>query len=426
MHPQPLALVSVDLICMAFTAANAGQQLQRIALAGMLVVAFNGLGGGYAPRVLPSSLDRGFWLAGSGLVAALAAFWEAATLAVVALSALLFTFLALCGRSVVHFVVRRARRRGRSVPALVIGADAHGHRLAASLLAHPDYGLLPLGFLDEGAGTGSGLPVLGRLGDVVHIVQTHGVRAVIFAGQGQQSIARTARALGCEVYLAPDLGELVVDFVTFREHVRSLPLLRMRSEARRRLSWPLKRVLDVTVAVTGLVVSAPILAICALLIRSEIGSGPLFRQRRVGYLGAPIEMVKLRTMKPVDAHESATLWSVANDSRVGPRGRLLRRTSCDELPQLWNVLKGDMSIVGPRPERPHFVEEFSRTIPGYDLRHRMPVGITGWAQIHGLRGDTSIEERARFDNFYIDGWTLRSDVKIMLRTLWALLRRGGS
>lgn len=410
---------------MAFTAANAEQDIPRIAVAGIVVLTLNGIGRVYAPRVVPSSLDRGFWLAGSGLVTVLTAFWGAASLTKVTLSAGLFTFLALCGRGLLCLVVRRARQRGRSAPTLVIGAGAHGHRLAAGLLAHPEHGLLPLGFLDESAEESRCLPILGRLSDVTDIVQAHGVRAVVIAGAGQQSFARTARALGCEVYLAPDLDDLIVDFVTLREHVRSFPLLRMRPEAQRRGSWPLKRALDVAVALTGLIVTAPILALCAVMIRFEVGPKPLFRQQRVGHMGRPIELIKLRTMRSADPHESATLWSIADDHRVGPIGRSLRRTSADELPQLWNVLKGNMSIVGPRPERPHFVEEFSRTIPGYGLRHRLPVGLTGWAQIHGLRGDTSIEDRARFDNYYIDGWTLRSDVKIMIRTLWCLLRQGG-
>ncbi|MGW4793291.1 sugar transferase [Nonomuraea sp. NPDC004297] len=423
---QPAGLVCVDLACMAFTAASAGQVALRAGLAGILVVVVNGIGRVYALRVLPSGLDRGLWIAGAGLVAVLAAFWGTASFTVVALSALLFTFLTLCGRSVLCFLVRRAHRRGRVAPALVVGAGAHGRELARCLLAHPEYGLLPLGFLDETPGEGASPPVLGRPADVVQVVQTLGVRAVIIAAPEHRPAARQARALGCEVFLAPELGDLLVDFVTLREDVRSFPLLRMRREARHSVSWLLKRALDVSIAVTGLILSAPVLAICALLIRREVGPGPLFRQRRVGYLGEPIEVVKLRTLNPADAHESATLWSIAHDSRVGPVGRLLRRTSLDELPQLWNVLKGDMTIVGPRPERPHFVEEFSRAIPGYDGRHRMPVGITGWAQVHGLRGDTSIEDRARFDNHYVDRWTLRLDLKILLLTLGSLIRPGGS
>ncbi|TDD10265.1 sugar transferase [Nonomuraea deserti] len=411
---------------MAFTAAQVGRGIPPVVVAGVLVVVLNGLGRVYAPRVLPSSLDRGGWIAGSGFVAACVAFKESASFVTIALCALLYTFLAVCGRSMLAFAVRRAHQYARSAPTLVIGAGPHGHRLAESLLAHPEYGLLPLGFLDEAAGDDPGLPVLGRPSEVAHIIQAYEVRAVILAGQGQQPIARTARALGCDVYLALDLSELIVDFVTLREHVRGFPLLRMRPAAQHSALWPLKRALDITIALTGLILTAPALALCALIIRAEVGQSPLFRQRRVGYQGEPIEVIKLRTMKPADAHESATLWSIAHDSRVGRVGRLLRRTSVDELPQLWNVLKGDMSIVGPRPERPHFVDEFSRTVPGYGLRHRMPVGITGWAQIHGLRGDTSIEDRARFDNHYIDGWSIGADIKIMMRTLWSLLRLGGS
>ncbi|TDD57276.1 sugar transferase [Nonomuraea terrae] len=425
MAVQPLGLAGIDLICMAFTAAVAGQEALRIGLAAVLVVAFGCVGHVYAARILPSTLDRGFWLTGAGAAAALAAFWPA-TLTVVGLSAALFTVCALCLRSVLYFLVRRARMNGRSAPAVVIGAGPHAHKLAATLLAHPEYGLLPLGFLDEAAGDRPLLPVLGGPADTGAVIRAHDVRAVVVTGQGHPSVARTARALGCQVFLAPEPGEPVADFVSLREHVRGFPLVRMRAEAQHSLAWPLKRAIDVALALTGLIVSAPILAVCALLVRWETGPGLLFKQRRVGYLGEPIELVKLRTLKPVDAHESETLWSIAHDARVGPVGRMLRRTSFDELPQLWNVLKGDMSVIGPRPERPYFVEEFSRTVPGYELRHRMPVGITGWAQIHGLRGDTSIEDRARFDNHYIDGWSLRTDLKIILLTVWSMLRPGGS
>jgi lipopolysaccharide/colanic/teichoic acid biosynthesis glycosyltransferase len=137
-------------------------------------------------------------------------------------------------------------------------------------------------------------------------------------------------------------------------------------------------------------------------------------------------VMKFRTLRPVDENESQTHWNVAHDDRLGPVGRLLRKTSLDELPQLLNVLRGDMSLVGPRPERPHFVEEFKDLYPSYHARERVPCGLTGWAQIHGLRGDTSISDRARFDNFYIENWSLWLDVKIMLRTTVALVRSPGA
>jgi lipopolysaccharide/colanic/teichoic acid biosynthesis glycosyltransferase len=135
--------------------------------------------------------------------------------------------------------------------------------------------------------------------------------------------------------------------------------------------------------------------------------------------------MKFRSLTPADESESATQWSVAEDGRLGPVGAFLRRTSIDELPQLVNILRGEMSLVGPRPERPHFVDQFGEAYPRYVARHRVPSGLTGWAQIHGLRGDTSIADRARFDNHYIEDWSLWLDVKIMLRTLGAVLRGRG-
>jgi lipopolysaccharide/colanic/teichoic acid biosynthesis glycosyltransferase len=148
----------------------------------------------------------------------------------------------------------------------------------------------------------------------------------------------------------------------------------------------------------------------------EGGKDVLFRQERVGRNGVLFTCLKLRTMRPSSDQESATLWTVAHDDRIGPVGRFLRRTSFDELPQLWNVLRGDMTLVGPRPERPHFVEKFSEEYPRYEHRHRVRAGLTGLAQVSGLRGDTPIADRTRFDNYYIENWSLWLDFKILVRT----------
>jgi lipopolysaccharide/colanic/teichoic acid biosynthesis glycosyltransferase len=198
------------------------------------------------------------------------------------------------------------------------------------------------------------------------------------------------------------------------------------ARAGRRTPHPGKRALDIALATLALAATAPVLAGCALAVRLADGPGVLFRQERIGLDGQPFTLLKFRTLRPRDDHESATLWNVAHDDRMGPVGRLLRRTSMDELPQLWNVLRGDMSLVGPRPERPFFVQQFSAELPGYQDRHRMPAGITGLAQVHGLRGDTSIPDRVRFDNHYIDSWSLWQDVAILLRTAASLFRLGGS
>jgi lipopolysaccharide/colanic/teichoic acid biosynthesis glycosyltransferase len=149
--------------------------------------------------------------------------------------------------------------------------------------------------------------------------------------------------------------------------------------------------------------------------------GVLFRQERISRDGKPFTIMKFRSLTPASDTESQVKWNINTDARLGPVGKLLRFSSLDELPQLLNVLRGDMSLVGPRPERPFFVEQFQRTYAGYPDRHRVPAGITGWAQIHGLRGDTSIEERVRFDNHYIEHWSLGLDVKIILRTVGSMI-----
>ena len=165
------------------------------------------------------------------------------------------------------------------------------------------------------------------------------------------------------------------------------------------------------------------LAVAALAVRIELGAAVLYRQERVGRGGQPFQLLKLRTMRPPTPGAPAG-WST-DFARVGPVGRFLRRYSLDELPQLFNVLRGDMSLVGPRPERPEYVEEFGRAVPSYVHRHRMMVGLTGLAAVEGLRGDTSIEERARFDNWYIENWSLWLDLTILVRTVVAVLRGTG-
>ncbi|MEO6713039.1 MAG: sugar transferase, partial [Mycobacteriales bacterium] len=163
----------------------------------------------------------------------------------------------------------------------------------------------------------------------------------------------------------------------------------------------------------------------AIAVRLETGRGFLFRQTRVGLDRREFQLLKFRSMRPASETEQQTAWSIANDHRVGPVGRFIRRTSFDELPQLWNILRGDMTLVGPRPERPHFVREFANSFPRYSARHRVPAGLTGWAQVHGLRGDTSIEERARFDNYYIENWSLWGDIKIIVRTVRSVAGAAG-
>jgi lipopolysaccharide/colanic/teichoic acid biosynthesis glycosyltransferase len=185
------------------------------------------------------------------------------------------------------------------------------------------------------------------------------------------------------------------------------------------------RAADLAIAGGTLVLASPLIALAALAVKLEDGGPVLYRQTRVGRDGVDFELLKLRTMVVGAETMGAGLSVDRGDSRITRTGRLLRKLSLDELPQLWNVIRGDMSMVGPRPERPFFVDEFTRQIPFYRARHRVPVGLTGWAQIHGLRGDTSISDRARFDNFYIENWSMWGDVKILLRTFGQVVKAAG-
>ena len=188
----------------------------------------------------------------------------------------------------------------------------------------------------------------------------------------------------------------------------------------RPLARRIKRALDIVVSMIALVLIAPVLAIVALAVRFEGGPGVLFRQQRVGQHGRVFTLYKFRSLAPV-ATEGDTTWSIDGDPRLGPVGRFIRATALDELPQLWNVLVGDMSLVGPRPERPYFVEQFSRAVPDYTVRHLVPVGLTGLAVVEGMRGNTSIPERAAVDKRYVTSWSLVLDLVIIARTVLMLV-----
>jgi exopolysaccharide biosynthesis polyprenyl glycosylphosphotransferase len=276
------------------------------------------------------------------------------------------------------------------------------------------------------AGRPAPAPVLGETADLPALVEEHSVDTLVVVAEDVHpeqlgAVLRMSFGLPCETLLVQPPSDVVPVPPARREYLAGLPCARvdwgLRDPAARRA----KRALDLVVASLLLVAFAPLLAACALAVRIEGGPGVLFRQRRIGLGGEEFVLLKFRTLKPADERESDTRWTVKDDARMGRVGRFLRNTSLDELPQLWNVVRGDMSLVGPRPERPHFVEQFARTCPGYMLRHRVPVGMTGWAQIHGFRGDTSIELRARLDNHYIDHWTFGGDLRILLLTARAML-----
>ncbi len=319
------------------------------------------------------------------------------------------------------------RRRVARHNTVLIGGGALAAELVEILRQHPRYGLSVVGFVDDGTDcvAEAVAPQLGTLDDMDAAIRSHSAGVLLiadgdFAERKLLDIVRSPVAQRCDLLMVPRLHHFAVQ-TGLGDHIGSIPVCRVRTPNLRGPAHMVKRAFDVAVAGIALLLLAPVMAVCALAVRIEGGPGVIFRQPRVGRDGVLFDCLKLRSMRPANEADSATTWSVANDKRVGPVGRFLRRTSLDELPQLWNIMRGDMTLVGPRPERPHFVDRFSVEFDRYAHRHRVQAGLTGLAQVSGLRGNTSIAARARFDNYYIEHWSLWLDIKIIIRTFSEVL-----
>ena len=324
-----------------------------------------------------------------------------------------------------------SRRRGVfNDRVVVLGSGRVADRINRALMERPEYGLDVVGHVAPVIDTFPGeTPRLGVPEGLLATCQTHQATVVVVAySQAPESELlaplRECAASQIRVLVVPRFYEDLSRHQV-ADGVWGLPLQRLQLPTGGHLRRVIKRTLDVAIAGAAFVLLLPVMVVCGFAITRETGAGMLFRQTRVGQDERPIEVLKFQTMRPANSAESDTLWNISNDDRLGPVGRFMRRSSLDELPQLWNIIRGDMSLVGPRPERPHFVEQFKEDIPSYGARHRVPVGLTGWAQVHELRGDSSIEERARFDNAYAASWSPWEDVKIMLRTVRQVVRGGG-
>lgn len=316
---------------------------------------------------------------------------------------------------------------------IVVGGGQVAVSLVSSMLSNPRLGLRPVAMLDDwptDKATESHVPISPMEKFEPSYVHERGIDVVIVAF----SQLREPEMLGmlrlfdkaeCEIYIVPRLFEYA-SLTGDTDHIRGIPLVRVRRLAHRTVTWRLKRLVSFLFSAIAIAVLSPLLGAIALAVWLQDRSAPvLFRQTRITEGSAEFTILKFRSMRPANENESQTKWNIAADDRLGKLGRFLRKTSLDELPQLFNVLKGDMDLVGPRPERPHFVKQFEQDIPGYGARHRIKAGLTGWAAIHGLRGDTSLFERAVYDNYYIENWSLWLDIKIMIRTGIVVLRRTG-
>ena len=342
-------------------------------------------------------------------------------------AALAFLLISESLRIMVFQVARTARRRlRRGDRTLVVGTDEVSIELMRNMLEHPEFGLRPVGFVDRQVipHQAPRLPAPLLPGDLAEAIVRERIGTVVLARpSGSDSVDEsiTALRMGCVALVLPRMHELYHDDVNV-ERLRSYPLVRLNPDPTRRPAWLVKRLLDASLALVASVLLLPVMAAAALAVLVESGRPIFFAQVRVGMNGRHFKIYKFRSMKAT-AVESATTWNIAGDPRIGPVGRFIRATSLDELPQLWNILRGDMSLVGPRPERPGFVDKFSADHERYWARHRVPPGLTGLAQINGLRGDTSIADRVRYDNYYIANWSLWLDAKIVPMTVREVLRR---
>ncbi|MEU8182008.1 sugar transferase [Micromonospora sp. NPDC049044] len=395
-------------------------------------------GGLYRPRRHVSILDElpslcGRLLAAASVVAIIAAERHASVAYVggfmrdVALSALLVILGRAASRS---FTVLSRKRRWAEHNALVVGGGPIGLEIARLLRRYPQYGLRFVGCVDASSRQdNAALALSGTMTDLEHLVRLTECEVLIIADPDcdESTLMETLlqpRSSRCDLWAVPRLWGSR-SHGGYPDHIGAFPIVKIGDITLSGPRWAIKRASDILFAGVALLLLSPVLLLCALATFIDGGRGIFFYQERIGRYGKPFKVIKFRSMRPVNEQESQTNWSIAHDNRVGPIGRFMRRTSLDELPQLWNILRGDMSVVGPRPERPYFVEKFSAEYPNYAARHRVPVGLTGLAQVSGLRGDTPISDRARFDNYYIENWSLWLDVKVVLRTVSEVFRAGG-
>ena len=331
--------------------------------------------------------------------------------------------LIVMGRAIIHNVLDRVRRSGRNLKRILIaGTGELAHAVIDKMRLHEEFGYRIRGMLGEESGnTYRGIPVVGGLDDACRLINRLKIDQLYIALplSSHEDILELLDDVGneiVEVKVVPGL----LQHITLRAAVEDLdgvPIVNLSATPLRGFAGAVKRCMDVLAALACIVIFLPLFPPVALVIRLTSRGPILYRQERMGLDGQSFELLKFRSMV-VDAERSTgPVWTKESDPRVTSVGRVLRKFSLDELPQFFNVLRGDLSMVGPRPERPFFVKEFRKRIPRYMLRHRVRAGMTGWAQVNGWRGSTSLEHRIQYDLYYIENWSLTLDLKILWLTI---------
>ncbi len=322
------------------------------------------------------------------------------------------------------------QKRGSTHNILILGCDENARKIARFYKKNPRFSTRVAGFLDDKLPGGTSVddaPVLGRIEELSQQLQIRReIHEVILAAQGYSDEMILKIIYECEKKMVvfrwiSDIFGLIASKMNVA-YRGGIPLLSfMDSPLGDWENRVLKRGMDMVLSAAAIVFLSPVFLAIAVLVKAD-SKGPLFyRQRRIGEDGRRFRLIKFRTMRADAEKETGAVWAKENDSRRTRIGGFLRRNNLDELPQIWNVLAGDMSLVGPRPERPFFVRRFKEDIPRYMARHSIKSGLTGWAQVNGLRGNTSIEERTKFDLYYIENWSIFFDLRIMFMTLFAMM-----
>ena len=342
-----------------------------------------------------------------------------------------FWIMSSCGlvvsRLSLRIMLRYFRRKGYNLRfILIVGAGDLGRRVFYSIKRHPELGMRVVGFLtrhQEKVGTTiEGSPVLGIFEDVQEIIQSRPIDQVLLAlPLEEHARLRTVMKMVdnelVDVKIVPD----IFDYMTLRggiEELDNIPIISLRDAPLYGWNRVFKRLFDIVLSAGLLILFSPIMVLIAMLIKLTSPGPVLFKQERMGLDGKTFIMYKFRTMVPNAENETGPVWTAEDDHRRTPIGAVLRKFSLDELPQFFNVLRGNMSIVGPRPERTFFIQQFKEMIPRYMLRHKIKAGITGWAQVNGWRGNTSLEKRIEHDIYYIEHWSVLFDLKIIVMTVW--------
>lgn len=330
-------------------------------------------------------------------------------------------------RCTVRAFLRSIRKKGFNVKYIVlVGYSRAAEEYVDRILANPQWGYVVRGILDDHVPAGTlyrGVKVVGRVDNLYYVLPENKLDEIAITLSLEdydrlEEIVGLCEKSGVHTKFIPDYNS-VIPSRPYTEDLSGLPVINIRRvPLTNTLNWVLKRIIDIIGACVAIIIFSPVMIIAAIGIKIS-GDGPIiFKQERVGLHNKTFQMYKFRTMEIQKPGDETKAWTVKDDPRVTKIGKILRRTSMDEIPQFFNILKGDMSLIGPRPERPHFVDKFKEEIPRYMIKHQVRPGLTGWAQVNGYRGDTSIRKRIDYDIYYIENWSIGFDIKILFMTFF--------